>query len=121
MKKRLEAEKAVVQGRAENLSAVKRAELAEGVRSLHPVGAVLDGPALGKRLVPRLGHALAPFGAEMMEDMALSLCELNSEKWAISSSKDPLLLTHAVKQQLTGVSYQLLCSGVVGLSTFGSA
>ncbi|XP_062086396.1 uncharacterized protein LOC133792502 [Humulus lupulus] len=40
----------------------------------------------------------------MMEDMALSLCELNSEKWAISSSKDPLLLTHAVKQQLTGAS-----------------
>ncbi|XP_062082181.1 uncharacterized protein LOC133788641 [Humulus lupulus] len=38
------------------------------------------------------------------EDMALSLCELNSEKWAISSSKDPLLLTHAVKQQLSGAS-----------------
>ena len=74
------------------------------MRSLHPAGAILDGPALAKRLVPRLGQALAPFGAEMMEDMALSLCELNSEKWAISSSKDPLLLTHAVKQQLSGVS-----------------
>ena len=108
LKRRLEAEKAVTQGRADNLSAVKRAELAEGVRSLHPAGAVLDGPALEKRLVPRLGRALAPFGAEMMEDMALSLCELNSAKWAISSSKDPLLLTHTVKQQLSGVSRQLL-------------
>ena len=104
LKRRLEAEKAVVQGRADNLSAVKRAELVEGVRSLHPAGAILDGPALAKRLVPRLGRELAPFGAEAMEDMALSLCELNSEKWAISSSKDPLLLTHAVKQQLSGVS-----------------
>ena len=73
LKKRLDGEKQMVQRKADDLSAVKKVEIMEGTRAMEVTGPILDVPALEKWLVPRLGKGLAPFGTEMIEDLAMNV------------------------------------------------
>uniref|UniRef100_A0A803Q561 Uncharacterized protein n=1 Tax=Cannabis sativa TaxID=3483 RepID=A0A803Q561_CANSA len=107
LRRRDEEEWKILKMRENKLFVVKRVETSEGLFANTPLGPMVNIEALEKQMAPKVGREVAPFVAELLNQGSSSTFELPLETWETCSSIDAFTLSHAVKQQVVGVSFDL--------------